>query len=155
MNKAMDECCLHEQYGIKVKQHFEMVNWTTMYCHRSIQSALIPCLYRVKSSRSRSGSRNFILFKHSIWIAIWIILIRKLGAYLCNNDLIFWITIQIFFSLCKQGNKVLKANLNPLQTHSHTCYTLHALHVHFLCIMHLYLSLVGTHFFTSQISRNT
>ena len=51
---------------------------------------LIPCLHRVSLSRSQSrtwsGSRNFVLCKHSMWIAIWIILIQILGGLRCNND---------------------------------------------------------------------
>ena len=40
----------------------------------------IPCLHGAKLSRSQSGSRNFVLCKHSIWIAVWIILFQILGG---------------------------------------------------------------------------
>ena len=40
----------------------------------------IPCLHGAKLSRSQFGSRNFVLCKHSIWIAVWIILFQILGG---------------------------------------------------------------------------
>ena len=51
---------------------------------------LLPCLHGAKlsrlQSRCRSGLRNFVLCKHSIWITIWIISIQILGILRCNND---------------------------------------------------------------------
>ena len=46
----------------------------------------LPPFHRAKLSGSRSGLRTFVPCKHSIWIAIRIIMIQILGWLLCSND---------------------------------------------------------------------